>query len=129
MHNIRPAKITSPITTLSDSYSRTMTIGLILGAIGVGLSAFFGGVFSGGGIAQFIHTYLVSFCSLLTMSLGCLFLVLMLHLTRAGWGVTVRRIAELFAMCLAPLFILALPIILPVLLGQDVLYPWVAEGY
>ncbi|MEM7453047.1 MAG: quinol:cytochrome C oxidoreductase [Planctomycetota bacterium] len=128
MHNIRPAKITSPITTLSDSYNRTMMIGLVLGAIGLGIAAAFS-IFSEGGFRQFSFTYLVSFCFLLTMSIGCLFFVLMMHLTRAGWGVTVRRIAELFAMCVAPLFILALPIILPVVIGQDVLYPWVAEGY
>ncbi len=134
MHNIRPAKITSPIITLSDSYSRTMVIGLILGAIGLGVTAamtlFDSGLEFEKGFKQFSFAYLVNFCFLLTITLGCLFFVLIMHLTRAGWSVTLRRLAEIFAMCIIPMFLLALPIVLPVLLtGSDVLYPWTQDGY
>ena len=52
-----------------------------------------------------------------------------MHLTRAGWGVTVRRIAELYAACLLPLLILFLPIVIPVFMGSDAVYSWNQEGW
>ena len=48
----------------------------------------------GGWLGRLLETYLVSFCFFLTLSLGALFFVLLQHLTRAGWSVVVRRLAE-----------------------------------
>ncbi len=128
MHETRPAKITSPILSLSDDYVKLIPMALIVGAIGVGVSLLmsFG---SENGFRHFAFTYLTSFCFLLTTSLGCLFFVIVVHLTRAGWSATVRRLAELLAMCIVPLFILALPIVIPVVLQQDLLYSWNSIGW
>ena len=128
MHETRPAKITSPILSLSDDYVKMIPMALIVGAIGLGAALFvsFG---SENGFRQFAFAYLTSFCFLLSITLGCLFFVIVVHLTRAGWSSTVRRIAELFAMCIVPMFILALPIVIPVVLQQDFLYSWNSIGF
>ena len=75
-------------------------------------------------LKYFLHSYLTSYCYFLSISLGGLFFVALQHITRAGWSVTVRRVAELLAgnmFCLALLF---LPIVAAVLLGNTNLYPW-----
>ena len=125
MHNTRPAKITSPITSLNEGYVRTIPIGLIVGAVGIGLAFFL----SGFSPSRFLYNYLVAFCFVLSISLGCLFFVTIMHLTRAGWSATVRRVAELYAMCSFPLFLLFLPILFTVITGTDTVYPWVEAGY
>ncbi len=125
MHNTRPAKITSPITSLNEGYLRTIPVALIVGAIGIGASFFLGG----GSMESFMFNYLVSFCYVLSISLGCLFFVTIMHLTRAGWSATVRRIAELYAMVSLPLLILFLPILMTVISGSDVIYSWNVPGF
>ena len=125
MHETRPAKITSPIISLSDGYIRTIPIALIIGAIGVGASL----VLSGFDMRAFSYVYLVNYCFLLSIVVGCLFFVTIMHLTRAGWSATVRRIAELYSMCILPMLILFLPILIPVVAGQGIVYSWVEGGY
>ena len=73
----------------------------------------------------FLHTYLVSYCYVLSIALGALFFVEVQHAARAGWSVTVRRLAEILAGILPWLTILFLPILLPMLWGIASLYPWV----
>ena len=133
MHHAREAKITSPITTLKDSSAKMVPICFIVGVIGI-IAAFFllrvnDEGFTLTDIGRFSYSYLTSFCYILTICLGCLFFVTILHLTRAGWGVTVRRVAELYAACLFPLLILFLPIVIPVLLGSDAVYSWNQVGW
>jgi hypothetical protein len=129
MHEIRPAKITSPITTLNEGYVRTIPAGLIVGAIGIGAAFALSMGSEVGGMKRFMHIYLTCFCFLLSITLGCLFFVTIMHLTRAGWSATVRRIAELYAMCVLPMAALAIPIVLPVVLGQSDLYTWNVGGW
>lgn len=128
MHETRPAKITSPITSLNGGYIRAIPVALIVAAIGIG-AALFMSLGSGGGTRRFLYSYLTSFCFVLSISVGCLFFVTIMHLTRAGWSVTVRRIAELWAMCALPLFILFLPVLLTVILGFNTVYDWNAAGW
>lgn len=125
MHETRPAKITSPITSLEGGHLRTIPVALIVGAIGIGATL----VLSGMDMKRFMFIYLTSFCFVLSISLGCLFFVTIMHLTRAGWSVTVRRIAELWAMCAFPLFILFLPILATVVVGSDIIYSWNVGGW
>ena len=125
MHNSRPAKITSPITSLNGGHVRTIPVALIAGAIGIG-GAFF---LSGLDPSRFLHNYLVSFCFVLSISVGCLFFVTIMHLTRAGWSATVRRVAELWAMCAFPLGLMFLPILLTVATGSDAVYEWNVPGF
>ena len=129
MHETRPAKITSPIVDLGGAHLKLMPLCLIVGAIGVVVAFFFSGSFAEGGYQRFAHIYLVNFAFVLTMCIGCLFFVTISHLTRAGWNVTVRRIAELYAQCIPVLLILFLPILIPLLFSSDSLYTWNDGGF
>ena len=91
MDSHKPAKVTSPIISLSDGYVKTIPLALIVGAVGLVLSLALGGFDT----KQFLYIYLTNFCFVLTIGLGCLFFVIVMHLTRAGWSATIRRIAEL----------------------------------
>ena len=95
-------------------------VGLAALAVGAGL-----GAIRGDGFVYFLHSYLVSYCFFLSISLGALFFVLMQHATRAGWSVAVRRLAEnswrRTSLCWRLLF---LPILVPILLGNHALYAW-----
>ncbi len=124
MHETRPAKITSPIVSLSDGYVRTIPVALIVAAVGIVLSFILLQ-----GPERFLYAYLVNFAFLLSICLGCLFFVIIMFLTRAGWSVTVRRIAELYAMCTPYMAILFLPILITTLSGASYLYPWVDGGW
>jgi hypothetical protein len=93
--------------------------------LGVGLVSFGAALAlaasSSGGWARFYPAYLVSFVFFLSLALGALFFVLVQHVTRAGWSVSVRRLAEGVAPnVFLPMAFLAIP----VLLGLDTLYPW-----
>ena len=69
-----------------------MVIGLA--ALGVALGF---GMARGDGLRYFFHSYLTGYCYFASISLGALFFVALQHVTRAGWSVTVRRLAELMA--------------------------------
>jgi hypothetical protein len=73
-----------------------------------------------GGWSHLLETYLVSFSLLLAISLGALFFVMLQHVTRAGWSVVVRRIAEAIA---SNVWILAV-LVLPIVAGMGHLYEW-----
>ncbi|MGE0710871.1 MAG: quinol:cytochrome C oxidoreductase [Planctomycetota bacterium] len=66
---------------------------------------------------RFWSAYLAAFCFLLSISLGGLFFVLIQHLTRAGWSVVVRRVAELIAANMVVVAVLFLPLIYPISKG------------
>lgn len=125
MHETRPAKITSDVVTLNDGHLKAMPLLLIVGAIGLGVSL----LLTGFNFERFSFIYLVNFCFLLSISLGCMFFVIISHLTRTGWNVTVRRLAELFAMCAFPLGILFLVILIPLVAGYDDVYSWNSPGW
>jgi hypothetical protein len=88
-------------------------------AVGVaGMAAF--ALLAGGDPRRAWAGYLVAFFFFLTVALGGLFFVLVHHVTRAGWGVVVRRLAEHLAATL-PLFAL---LFAPLALGAEQLFPW-----
>lgn len=74
---------------------------------------------------RFFHAYLTSWAYVLSIALGALFLVLIQHLSRAGWSVSVRRLGETAAATLPIIAALAAPIVVSVAIGSDSLYPWV----
>ncbi len=95
----------------------------IAGLIGAGaLAASFALGWFGGdeARARFLPAYLVSFSYFLSLTLGALFFVLIQHLTRAGWSVVVRRIAEVVA---ANVLLMAV-LVVPIVLGIRELYEW-----
>lgn len=69
-------------------------------------------------------SYLFAYATVLTIVLGCLIQVMMSHVTGAHWFAVLRRMALDLA---APMPALAL-LLLPILLGVNVLYPWAAPG-
>jgi len=99
---------------------------VLLLAVGLaGLATGFGLARSGGEtLSHFFHSYLLSYCFFLSISLGALFFVALQHATRAGWSVVVRRLAEVLAANMPVLAILFLPILAAVLRGESSLYPW-----
>jgi hypothetical protein len=95
----------------------------IAGAVGIGL-AFVIGLLPGQSFGRFLLTYLLNFCFFLSISLGALFFVIIQHLTRAGWSVAVRRLAECLMAPLPLWGLLFLPILLLLLVGDGSLYVW-----
>tara|TARA_Y100000994_G_C15643261_1_gene422157 strand:- start:24 stop:1160 length:1137 start_codon:yes stop_codon:yes gene_type:complete len=71
-------------------------------------------------IEHFYHSYLVSFVFWMTLSLGCMFFVLMHFAMNATWSVGMRRIAET-SMSLIPYLCL---FFIPLYFGMDILYEW-----
>jgi hypothetical protein len=82
------------------------------------------GYFLDPGFRRFYFAYLVSFVFFLSIALGALIFVLLQHLTRAGWSVSVRRSAEGLATTMPILFALSAPIIVSVLVQRGDLYRW-----
>ena len=84
-------------------------VGLAIGAYGYKVDA-----------TRFAYSYLFAFLVPLTLALGSLFFVVVLYITKASWGVTVRRVAELFMRPMAVFAVLVIPLVL--LIQQ--LFPW-----
>ncbi len=70
---------------------------------------------------RFWYAYLVGWTFCVSLALGALFFVMIHHITKARWGVTVRRIPELLAANFPLLAVLGLPL---VLFGLHDLYHW-----
>jgi hypothetical protein len=74
----------------------------------------------------FQHSYLVAFMWTLSLGLGALWWVTLQHLVNARWSVAIRRVGELLAANMSVLIpVLALPIVVPAILGNSSLFPWV----
>jgi hypothetical protein len=71
--------------------------------------------------ARFAYSYLFGYFVALSLALGNLFFVLVLYMTKAAWGVTVRRTAEFFMRPMGALAFLVIPLVF--MLPQ--LFPWV----
>jgi hypothetical protein len=82
------------------------------------------GASAGDGFRRFSHAYLAAYAVALAVSAGCLYWVTLQHLVNSHWSVVVRRVAELFAANAPLMGILALPIVIPVLGGNPMLYEW-----
>jgi hypothetical protein len=91
-------------------------VGFILLAIGVifGVLAFFVDH------SRALFNYLVSFMMVMSIGLGCLFLIALEYVAGADWSTPFRRIPEFFAALLPLLLIL----VIPLLLGNHSLFHW-----
>ncbi|MHB8078316.1 MAG: quinol:cytochrome C oxidoreductase [Candidatus Krumholzibacteriia bacterium] len=69
------------------------------------------GLAMGDGLRRLGFSYLFAFTYFLTLSLGALFFVALQHVTRSSWSVVVRRLAEIAAMNLPLLGLLAIPVL------------------
>ena len=80
-----------------------------------------GGIRDGG---EFFRSYLVAFLFWIGITLGCLALLMMQHLTGGNWALVIRRILEAGSRTL-PLMAVA---VLPLLAGMKRLYVWSRPG-
>ena len=95
---------------------------LLVGACGVAATAFLASQEASSD--QFFHSYLVAYMWTLSIGLGALWWVVLQHLVGAHWSVVLRRIGELLSANAPVLALLSVPIVLPVLQGNDSLYLW-----
>jgi hypothetical protein len=75
--------------------------------------------------ARFPYSYLYAFYVALSLALGGLFFVLVQYATKASWGVTSRRVAELF---MRPMQILVF-LVIPLVLTMPRLFPWMGATH
>jgi hypothetical protein len=75
--------------------------------------------------ARFAYSYLFGYFVTLSLALGSMFFVLVLYMTKAAWGVTVRRVAELFMRPMGTIIVLVLPLV-PML---PHLFPWMGANH
>lgn len=113
-----PEDIDLPSSTF---WAKLPMIGLVLGAIGLA------GTFAtwGSNREYLAHSYLFAFAVWLSVALGCLGFVVIQHVVRAGWSVSVRR---LFENGMAPLWVFAVLFIPVAILGHD-LFPWTHKDH
>ncbi|HTN03156.1 quinol:cytochrome C oxidoreductase [Planctellipticum variicoloris] len=119
-HTAEPADFSSQ--TLSGWGSKPLNLCLTVGLGGLILAVVLGVV--SGGMLRVTLAYLLSLLFFLSLSLGGLFFVMIHHLTRSGWSVVVRRLAEFIACGVAPLGVLFLPIVVAVLMGSSIPFIW-----
>ena len=74
---------------------------------------------------RFAYSALFGLFVPLSLALGSLFFVMVLYVTKASWGVTVRRIAELF---MRPMPIFAI-LVIPLVLLVPHIFPWLGAGH
>ncbi|MBI5433418.1 MAG: quinol:cytochrome C oxidoreductase [Planctomycetes bacterium] len=108
---------------LGSRASRWGAIALVIGVVALAAAAYLGWS-KGDGFKRLQHAWLVACAFYLSISLGGLFFVIIQHLTRAGWSVVVRRVAELVAANTLVIAILFAPLVVMVLRGDASLYPW-----
>ncbi|HZM11830.1 MAG TPA: hypothetical protein VFC15_16605 [Candidatus Limnocylindrales bacterium] len=73
---------------------------------------------------QFLRGYLIGFMLWLGLSLGCMALLMVQHLSGGLWGISIRRILEASSKGLPMMAVLFLPI----LFGRNQLYPWMTDS-
>lgn len=88
--------------------NQTMLLGAGVAGIGVSLIA----LALGTDFSHFLASYLVAYMFALTLCVGSLFFVMIQHITRAGWSVVVRRMAENMSAVLPIMAVLFLPILI-----------------
>ncbi len=100
-----------------------MTGGLVRKALAAGIlagAAGLGGTILWSGWERFWINWIVWFLFLLTVGLGCLFIVALEHVVGAKWSVPLRRVPER----LSGLVLLVSPAMVPALASLPVLYSW-----
>jgi hypothetical protein len=75
---------------------------------------------------RFPFSYLFAYFVSLSLALGSVFFVLVLYVTKASWGVTVRRVAELFLRPIGHVFPL---LIIPLVFAMPQLFPWMGAKH
>jgi hypothetical protein len=122
-----PTHVRESNRRLGDVAAKVIGPAALLGVGGVVASiglAMFSGEQSGGGWDRFFKSYLMAFTFILSICLGALFFVMLQHAVKAGWSVSIRRLAEGVASNLQWIWILFLPIAIAVAMDKTHLYHW-----
>jgi hypothetical protein len=75
-------------------------------------------------LEYFLHSYLLAFSFVASITVGALFFVLVTHLVKAGWSVVIRRLAEIMAANMTMVALLSVPIVFSVFWTHGALYIW-----
>ncbi len=111
----KPTDISIPSTSL---WAKLPMIGGVMAAVGLG--ATLAGAM-GASRDRAMFSYLWAFEVALSIALGALGWVMIDHVSRTGWSIVIRRIAETIAVTLPLFAVLFIPI---ATLGYHSLYPW-----
>ena len=106
--------------TSHQKLGRLQNVGWTVGIVGLVLS-FIGAAMNH---RQFFISWLVAYIFWIGLSLGCLEVVMMHHLTGGRWGFVTRRFLEAGFMTLPLMLILFIPI----LFGLHELYSWTGHA-
>lgn len=106
-------------TTLDGLGPKVFTISAAVGVVGL-LATIGLGMAEGDGLKHFGFAYLTNFAFFLSISLGALFFIPIMFVTKASWNVVIRRLAEVTAAVMPLMAVLAIPVIL--FAGQ--IYGW-----
>lgn len=119
-----------------DEKVKAGKIGSTLTKAGIGVAVVFLGLSliltlssspSGGHVSKwsrFLHSYVIGWSYIFSISLGMLWIVMLHHLVRGRWVTAVRRICEAMAGAFPIIFIAGLGFIIPLLAGHKDLYYW-----
>src|ERR1039457_4563449 len=89
-----------------------MGVGAVLSLIGAVVSP-----------EEFGYSWLLSFMFFLTIAIGALFLVMVHHLTDAGWSVATRRVCEHLGSLMFPWLVI---LFLPIAIFAKHIYSWMS---
>jgi len=104
---------------ISDKFSSIIRKLFIVGGIFSAISFII--FFSDSHVSHYFYfSYLTTYMFFLTLTLGAIFIVLLQHITCAGWSVVVRRVPEVLMKNIPLMFILFIPIVF----GMHDLYHW-----
>jgi hypothetical protein len=120
-HGANPS---TAIVRMDELAGNLLRFGATLGVACLAVTAMLGARIGDGG-KQFMHSYLLALCFFTSIGIGALFFVILQYLTRAGWSIVVRRLAEILATSLPLMAVLFLPILVGMAQGNSTLYPWV----
>jgi hypothetical protein len=98
-------------TTLDGLGPRVLGISAAVGVVGLAIAVGLG-LAQGDGLKHFSFAYLLNFAFFLGLSLGAIFFIGIMYVTRASWNVVIRRLAEVMAAVMPLLAVLAVPVIL-----------------
>jgi hypothetical protein len=110
---VHAAAASPAIVAAIDRVRRPALIAGIVALLGCAAGAFLSP-------AAFFRGYLFAYVFFTGLSLGCLAVVMLHHLTGGAWGIPIRRMLESGTRTLPLLAVLFLPIAL----GMKWLYPW-----
>lgn len=106
-------------TEVNGYRQRALVVGIVF-AILLGVGIFLPPNL-GGGVAQFFRSYLLAFVFWIGITVGCLGLLMLQHLTGGAWGLVIRRVLEAGTRTLPLMIILFIPLVF----GLSHIYEWV----